>query len=83
MKEPIGATDLETSDAPTGERVLLVIDGAPVQVFPLPRSGRVCIGRGEDVDVLIKADSLSRRHCELILEPDAITVRDLASENGT
>ena len=44
---------------------------------------KTLIGRGEDCALRIPLLSISRRHCELIKGEDVLTVRDLASSNGT
>ncbi|MGC9454404.1 MAG: FHA domain-containing protein [Phycisphaerae bacterium] len=50
--------------------------------FPLTKSTTV-IGRGEKCDLRVPVLSVSRRHCELTLTDDALTIRDLGSSNGT
>ena len=44
---------------------------------------RVLIGRSRDCDVQCDDTGISRRHCEIVLHPDRITVRDLGSRHGT
>ncbi len=44
---------------------------------------RVLIGRSRDCDVQTDDTGISRRHCEIVLYPDRITVRDLGSRHGT
>lgn len=41
------------------------------------------IGRGEDCHLRPKSDAISRRHCELSIEENAVWVKDLGSRNGT
>lgn len=41
------------------------------------------IGRGEDCHLRPKSDAISRRHCELSIEKNAVWVKDLGSRNGT
>jgi len=41
------------------------------------------IGRGEDCDLQVPLASVSRRHCQLVLDADGLTVNDLSSANGT
>jgi pSer/pThr/pTyr-binding forkhead associated (FHA) protein len=41
------------------------------------------IGRREDCDLRIPLGDVSRKHCRLILDGDAIKVEDLGSSNGT
>jgi len=49
----------------------------PVRAFP------VTIGRGEDCKLRIPMASVSRHHCELLIDDDELMVRDLKSSNGT
>jgi serine/threonine protein kinase len=48
-----------------------------------PGGAGVTIGRGSDVDISVNDASVSRRHCTIQLEASGLTVRDLASANGT
>jgi pSer/pThr/pTyr-binding forkhead associated (FHA) protein len=50
--------------------------------FPIARS-RAIIGRNTECDIQIPLDMVSRRHCELSVKKDHVTVRDLGSSNGT
>ena len=56
-------------------------DGGSKEV-PL-RALPVTIGRGEDCKVRIPLASVSRNHCELLIDDDELMVRDLKSSNGT
>ena len=47
------------------------------------RKDRMLFGRKEDCHVRIPVSSVSREHCELKIEGDKATVRDLGSSNGT
>ena len=68
--------------APFGDRVLLVIDGAALQVIPLPGAGTLTIGRASKCDVVIDSGSVSRHHANLYVGPDT-EIEDNASSNGT
>lgn len=61
--------------------VLLKQNGTS-KTFPLPSSVTV-IGRRQDCDLCVPLMIISRRHCELNLDQDQLTVRDLGSRNGT
>ncbi len=50
--------------------------------FALPSSVTV-IGRRQDCDLCIPLMVVSRRHCELNIDQDRLTLRDLGSRNGT
>lgn len=43
---------------------------------------RLVIGRGEETDLPLPDGDASREHCELLVELDGPTVRDLGSKNG-
>ncbi len=51
------------------------------------RPGRVVIGRSSDCDLQLPSGleymEVSRRHCELDIDPPSVQVRDLGSRNGT
>lgn len=61
--------------------VLVKQDGRS-QELPVRRSPLV-LGRKEGVGLRIPDPGVSREHCELIVDEDAVTVRDLNSSNGT
>lgn len=56
-------------------------DGREVEV-PV-RWKHAVIGRREDCQVRIPLANVSRQHCEIVLEPNGLMVRDLGSSNGT
>jgi DNA-binding NtrC family response regulator len=68
--------------APFGDRVLLVIDGAALQVLPLPGTGTLTIGRASRCDVVIDSGSVSRHHANLLLGAE-VEIEDAGSSNGT
>ena len=41
------------------------------------------LGRSKNTDVQLDEQGISRRHCELLLRPGSLTVRDLGSTHGT
>lgn len=43
----------------------------------------ITIGRGEDCKLRVPLASVSRSHCELLIEDDELMVKDLKSSNGT
>jgi DNA-binding NtrC family response regulator len=69
-------------EAPFGDRVLLVIDGAALQVMPLPSAGTLTIGRASKCDVVIDSGSVSRHHANLVIGAE-VEVEDVGSSNGT
>lgn len=46
-------------------------------------SGRCVLGAGNEADVVIEADTVSRQHVELRLVPEGVEVTDLGSKNGS
>jgi len=68
--------------APFGDRVLLVIDGASLQVIPLPGAGTITVGRSQKCDVSIDSGSVSRHHANLFVGQD-VEIEDCGSSNGT
>jgi len=72
------APDPQTATGPQ----LLVLGDGDVTTVALPERGSLRIGRGEDVDVRIDRDSVSRRHAILHVG-DGFAIEDLGSSNGT
>lgn len=70
-------------DAPFGERVLLVIDGAALQVVPLPGAGTLAIGRSTKCSVVLDSGSVSRHHANLVIGQHDVEIEDVGSSNGT
>ena len=50
--------------------------------FPLPE-GKTVVGRRNTCDLRIPLSSVSRKHCEIELSDDGLSLRDLGSSNGT
>jgi DNA-binding NtrC family response regulator len=80
--EPGATTEQIDRQAPFGDRVLLVIDGAALQVMPLPGSGTLTIGRASKCDVVVDSGSVSRHHANLTISNDT-RLEDAGSSNGT
>ena len=53
------------------------------QSFELAEGRTLVVGRGLTSDIAIYDPTISRRHAELTVGPDAVQVRDLGSSNGT
>lgn len=73
-KVTTNATDTQVGRA----KVILDVNGVR---HPLNAPGLV-VGRGDEADLRINDPSISRRHVELRVERDQITVHDLGSTNG-
>jgi len=80
--ERSATTEQIDRQAPFGDRVLLVIDGASLQVVPLPGLGVLTVGRAQTCDVSIDSGSVSRHHANLVLGGD-VEIEDIGSSNGT
>jgi DNA-binding NtrC family response regulator len=84
IEDETGATTEQIDrEAPFGDRVLLVIDGAALQVIPLATQGTLTIGRASKCDVVIDSGSVSRHHANLILNLMDVELEDVGSSNGT
>jgi DNA-binding NtrC family response regulator len=77
-----GTTEQIDRQTPFGDRVLLVIDGASLQVIPLPAAGTITMGRSQKCDVSIDSGSVSRHHANLMVGPE-VEIEDCGSSNGT
>jgi pSer/pThr/pTyr-binding forkhead associated (FHA) protein len=50
--------------------------------FPM-RKERIVIGRKDTCDLRVPLPAVSREHCEIVQDGDALQLRDLGSSNGT
>ena len=57
--------------------------GAVLREINVKRKRRVVIGRGEDCDVKLGSDRVSRHHCEILYKDGHYELNDLGSTNGT
>ncbi|MBA3819675.1 MAG: sigma 54-interacting transcriptional regulator [Deltaproteobacteria bacterium] len=80
--EPGATTEQIEREAPFGDRVLLVIDGAALQVVPLPGAGTLTVGRASKCDVVIDSGSVSRHHANVVIGGE-VELEDVGSSNGT
>jgi two-component system, cell cycle response regulator len=62
---------------------LIVLAGSSVGEMYKISKEKVTIGRGNQADIHVVDDGISRRHAEIVHEDNAILVRDLGSTNGT
>lgn len=63
---------------------LVVVSGpSKASRFELPKPpAKLVIGRGREAEIRLDDSDVSRRHAEVIVEPEGIFVRDLGSRNG-
>jgi hypothetical protein len=62
-------------------RAQLVVDGTP-RTFTLKPGGNV-VGRGQDADLQLLDQGVSRRHVDIHIADDRVVAYDLGSTNGT
>lgn len=65
------------------DAVLVAFKRAGKRVDIPLRSASVILGRGEHCTIRVPAASVSRQHCELVVEGGQIRAKDLESANGT
>jgi hypothetical protein len=62
---------------------LLIKSGADCGLSLELKPGRNHLGRTANNELVIEDETVSSRHCEIVVEQNTITVRDLNSTNGT
>jgi predicted component of type VI protein secretion system len=62
--------------------LVMVTSDGKTREFPLGKLPAT-IGRGDEAKVRVPLPSVSRKHCELLIDDDEFTVKDLSSSNGT
>ena len=77
-----GGPATKAPDDKSGRRLELVSGSETGRIIRLTPPSLV-IGRGADADLRLTDTGVSRRHAELQVEPDAVTLVDLQSTNGT
>jgi pSer/pThr/pTyr-binding forkhead associated (FHA) protein len=78
-----GAPGAPIAAAPLSPARLVMLAGpTPGADYPLPASGALRMGRGEDLDVPIDHRSVSREHAEVRVSGTGVRVVDLNSANG-
>ena len=78
--------DERTREVPFGAPhvfVLVAVEGDnPAAVYRIVRSETV-LGRGEEADIAIVDEQISKQHCKFRVEGPVCTIVDLGSRNGT
>lgn len=77
FSQPIGL------DGPRRPACLVIFSGAETGRRLLLEPGQWVIGRGVQATLAIQETSLSRRHAELRVDEQGVTLRDLGSSNGS
>lgn len=67
---------------PVDPTLLIVKENGSSQEIVL-RKSRLVVGREPGCELRIPLPSVSRQHCEFVIEDGAVTVRDMGSSNGT
>lgn len=62
--------------------VLVMLHAGTRRDFRL-KEGETTIGRRPDCDLCVRTADVSRQHCKVTVEADAVTIEDLESANGT
>ncbi len=68
---------------PDRDASLVLIHGPRSKRYRLVPPGPLVLGREEGCDVVLDWPSVSRRHAEVTLDGQTVTIRDLGSTNGT
>jgi len=63
-------------------KLILVVKGKPRKEIPLQKAVTI-IGRARECDVQVPLALVSRRHCQIVMLDDSLTVKDGGSSNGT
>jgi hypothetical protein len=70
--------------APEHGYALLFVSGRyQGTVFALPGEGKLVVGRESDSELVLPEDLVSRRHAEFVVKDGEVSLKDLASTNGT
>src|SRR5687768_11786415 len=69
-------------DVRGGSWLLEVQDEDQIQRIPLGPNP-MTVGTARDADIVVRDETVSSRHCELVVRDGGVAVRDLGSKNGT
>jgi len=76
---PAAKAGPSTKRAAVPSLLLVAETGKKVRLFP----GTTVLGRGSDCDIVLRAADISKRHCQITLQPGQASIEDLDSANGT
>ncbi len=74
--------DIRKTDTETGG-VRRERESGALREVDVRKKRRVLIGRGEDCDIQLTSDRVSRHHCEVVYKNGHFELHDLGSTNGT
>src|SRR4051794_9063714 len=83
--DPWGAARSQDGAPPLAESArcyLMVFEASSATMVPLPPSGEVLIGRGNEAHLRVHAPAASRLHVRLVVQDGAVQIADL-SRRGT
>jgi DNA-binding NtrC family response regulator len=80
---PFSTRSIQADTGLAASMRVVVVEGASSRIVELPRNGSLVVGRGHEADVQVSDDAVSRKHVEILVVGEAITVADLGSHNGT
>ena len=86
---PVGAATVACSDGPVGARTtvrrfsLTVVEGPGAGATWQSTGDRCSIGSHPRNDLVVDDPTVSRFHCEVVIDDGGVHVRDLQSRNGT
>ena len=75
--------ELKPTPADRDRAYLIVLAGASVGEMYKVVAERTVIGRGQNADIQVIDEGISRRHAEIVHVGEEILIRDLGSTNGT
>jgi DNA segregation ATPase FtsK/SpoIIIE, S-DNA-T family len=82
--DPGTRPDAELTAALDPGAVLRIIGGLDAGLSVRLQPGRVRLGRGDEAEIQVACQDVSRVHCEIDVRDDGtVTVKDLGSRNGT
>jgi len=61
----------------------IILNRKIIRQFPINEGDCLAIGRGNEADIILDNNAISRRHIALRLDEDCLFVTDLKSTNGT
>ncbi|MBN1318504.1 MAG: protein kinase, partial [Anaerolineales bacterium] len=79
-EKPAGAAPAR---APGSMELHITRRGESTRIVQLVKNQKLIIGRGSESDLVLNDTRVSRRHCELAVENNQVTIQDLGSNNGT
>jgi diguanylate cyclase (GGDEF)-like protein len=83
LRTQVTAPTVTPGDLPKSAFVLVLTGSGFGELYKLPPRRPVRIGRGEEADIRLDDEGISRLHCSLETRGAEAILRDLGSQNGT